>query len=302
MLAVILVQSADAMLDAYLLHLQVERALARASIAAYASDLQRVRAQLERAGRSFADADAAAITAVLAALGRQGLHARSQARLISSLRGLYRFLLQERRVARDPMQLVASPKRGRKLPRLLGDDDMRALLAAPDVTTPRGLRDAAMLITMYAAGLRVSELCTLKLSDLELRSGYLTVLGKGGKRRVVPLSQSACALIQRYLAEVRPRWARPNEPILFLTHRRRGMTRQGFWCVVRQHAVNAGITRALTPHVLRHSFATHLLQGGADLRVVQALLGHTDIATTQIYTHVTGREVQAMHERCHPRA
>ena len=296
------VQSADDMLDGYLLHVQVERGLARASIAAYAADLQRVRAVLAAAGRTFADADGAAVTNVLGVLGKRGLHARSQARLISSLRGLYRYLVQERLVARDPMQLVASPKRGRKLPRLLGADDMRALLAAPDTSTARGLRDAAMLYTMYAAGLRVSELCTLKLSDLELRGGYLTVLGKGGKRRVVPLSQSAGALIQRYLAEVRPKWAKPNEAVLFVSHRRRGMTRQAFWCVVRHHAVNAGITRPLTPHVLRHSFATHLLQGGADLRVVQALLGHSDIATTQIYTHVTGSEVQAMHERCHPRA
>jgi len=296
------VQTADAMLDAYLQHLQVERGLARASIAAYSADLQRVRALLAAAGRSFADAEAADVTAVLYDLGKQGLHGRSQARLISSLRGLYRYLLQEKLLARDPMQLVASPRRGRKLPRLLGGDDIQALLEAPDPTTPRGLRDATMLITMYAAGLRVSELCTLKLSDLELRGGYLTVLGKGNKRRVVPLSASTCRMIERYLAEVRPLWARPSDATVFVPHRRRGMTRQAFWWIVRTHAVSAGITRPLTPHVLRHSFATHLLQGGADLRVVQALLGHTDIATTQIYTHVTGSEVQAMHERCHPRA
>jgi integrase/recombinase XerD len=302
MLPVSVVHTADAMLDAYLLHVQVERGLARASIAAYAADLQRVSAVLAEAGRSLADADGAAITTVLGALGKRGLHARSQARLISSLRGLYRFLVQERLVGRDPMQLVASPKRGRKLPRLLGASDVNTLLAAPDASTARGLRDVAMLYTMYAAGLRVSELCTLKLSDLELRGGYLTVLGKGSKRRVVPIGRSACVLIQRYLDEVRPAWAKPNDATLFVTHRRRGMTRQAFWWIVRHHAANAGITRPLTPHVLRHSFATHLLQGGADLRVVQALLGHSDIATTQIYTHVTGSEVQAMHERCHPRA
>ena len=292
----------DAMLDAYLEHLQVERGLALASIEAYAADLQRVCALLAANGRTFASAESADVTAVLHTLGKQGLHARSQARLISSLRGLYRYLLQEKVLARDPMQLVASPKRGRKLPRLLGANDMEALLAAPDLSTPRGLRDATMLITMYAAGLRVSELCSLKLSDLELRGSYLTVLGKGRKRRVVPLSASACRMIERYLKEVRPLWARPNDATVFVTHRRRGMTRQAFWYIVRTHAVNAGIVRPLTPHVLRHSFATHLLQGGADLRVVQALLGHADIATTQIYTHVTGSEVQAMHERCHPRA
>lgn len=302
MIPVILVETADAMLDAYLLHLQVERGLSSATIAAYAADLQRVRALFAAAGRSFADADGGDVTVVLDTLGKRGLHARSQARLISSLRGLYRYLLQEKLLTRDPMQLVASPKRGRKLPRLLGGDDIQALLAAPDPSTPRGLRDATMLITMYAAGLRVSELCSLKLSDLELRGGYLTVLGKGKKRRVVPLSASACRLIERYLGEVRPLWARPNDATVFVTHRRSGMTRQAFWWIVREHAVSAGISRPLTPHVLRHSFATHLLQGGADLRVVQALLGHTDIATTQIYTHVTGCEVQAMHERCHPRA
>ena len=292
----------DAALDGYLQHLQVERSLSPRTLSAYASDLAQVRRVLSRAGRSLLDADAGAVSFVLAELSRGGLGARSQARLVSSLRGLFRYLVLERVIPRDPMQLVASPGRTRKLPRLLAADEVLRLLAAPDRTTARGLRDAAMLLTMYAAGLRVSELVTLKLGDVDLRGGYLTVLGKGSKRRVVPLSRSACSAIEQYLTEVRPGWAHPKDATVFVTHRRRGMTRQGFWRIIREHGAVAGITKAITPHVLRHSFATHLLQGGADLRVVQALLGHSDIATTQIYTHVTGDHIRDMHARCHPRA
>jgi integrase/recombinase XerD len=199
------------------------------------------------------------------------------------------------------MTLIASPKRGHRLPSLLGQGDVMALLAAPERDTPRGLRDAAMLLTLYAAGLRVSELVGLRVADVDLRGGFVSVLGKGGKRRVVPLDGTACNAIELYRQQVRPLWARPTEPRLFLTSRRKPMTRQGFWKLIRAHGRAAGITKRLTPHVIRHSFATHLLQGGADLRAVQAMLGHADIGTTQIYTHVTGDHVRAMHARCHPR-
>jgi integrase/recombinase XerD len=291
----------DAWVDGYLEHLQVERGLSPRTLSAYASDLARVRAVLREAGRSLGDADAGAISGVLVRLSREGLAARSQARLVSSLRGLFRHLLAERAIAGDPMTLIASPKRAHRLPALLGHRDVLALLAAPDRDTPRGLRDAAMLLTLYAAGLRVSELVGLGVADVDLRGGFVSVLGKGGKRRVVPLDGTACVAIELYRQHVRPLWARPSEPRLFLTSRRKPMTRQGFWKLIRAHGRAAGIAKRLTPHVIRHSFATHLLQGGADLRAVQAMLGHADISTTQIYTHVTGDHVRAMHARCHPR-
>jgi integrase/recombinase XerD len=185
---------------------------------------------------------------------------------------------------------------------LLTRDEVLGLLAAAEPTSPRGIRDAAMLHAMYAAGLRVSELVGLELGDLELRGGYLQVLGKGKKRRLVPLTPAACSAITRYLREVRPLWARPTERCVFLTPRKRGMTRQAFWKLIKRYAAGAGIAKTMTPHMLRHSFATHLLQGGADLRALQTMLGHADISTTQIYTHVTGDHLRAMHSRCHPRA
>ncbi|MFI5306941.1 MAG: site-specific tyrosine recombinase XerD [Polyangiales bacterium] len=292
----------DAWVDGYLDHLRVERCLAERSLSAYASDLSRVLARLNVHGISLAAVDSGAISTVLVELARAGLGARSQARLLSSLRGLFRHLEDESLIEHSPMQLVVSPKVTRKLPSLLTRDEVLRLLSAPELTTPRGLRDAAMMHVMYAAGLRVSELVGLRLGDLELGAGYLTVLGKGDKRRLVPLGGAACELVQRYLTEVRPKWTRPNEPRVFLTWRKRGLTRQAFWKALKQYAAAAGIRKVLKPHMLRHSFATHLLQGGADLRAVQTMLGHADISTTQIYTHVTGDGLRAMHSRCHPRA
>jgi len=256
---------------------------------------------MQKRGRSLSDADLGTISAVLAELARAGLSARSQARMLSSMRGLFRFLREERLVDANPMTLVLAPKVTRKLPSLLNLDEVMRLLGAPDTGTLRGVRDAAMLQVMYAAGLRVSELVSLELGALELRAGYLTVLGKGRKRRLVPLSVSACRVIEQYLKLVRGSWARPHEGALFLTSRKRPMTRQGFWKLIKQYALGVGISKTVTPHMLRHSFATHLLEGGADLRVVQVMLGHADISTTQIYTHVTGRHLRAMHARCHPR-
>jgi integrase/recombinase XerD len=178
---------------------------------------------------------------------------------------------------------------------------MERLLEAPDPSKPLGMRDSVMLHTMYAAGLRVSELVSLELADLDLGVGFLKVTGKGDKRRVVPLGEWAVAMLERYLAEVRPRWERPGERGVFLTARRRTMTRQSFWKIVKKHAAAAGIDKPLSPHKLRHSFATHLLEGGADLRSVQAMLGHADISTTQIYTRVTTHRMVDVHRRCHPR-
>jgi integrase/recombinase XerD len=296
------VSDCDGWVDQYLDHLRVERGLCPRTLAAYASDLTRVRRELERQGLDLDRADVGALSGVLVQVARAGLSARSQARLLSSLRGLFAYLKQERLVAAAPTQLIASPRLARKLPSLLSRDEVLRLLHTPAPGTPRGVRDAAMLQVMYAAGLRVSELVELELRDLDLRAGYLAVLGKGGKRRLVPLGRPACAALERYLREVRGAWAGPNARRVFLTARRKSMTRQAFWKLIKQYAAAAGIRKRMTPHMLRHSFATHLLQGGADLRAVQTMLGHADISTTQIYTHVTGDHLRAMHARCHPRA
>ena len=291
----------DAWVDQYLDHLRVERGLSRRTLAAYAADLRRVRGELALHGLDLDRADVGSLSGVLVQVARAGLSARSQARLLSSLRGLFAYLKQERLIPAVPTQLIASPRLARKLPSLLTRDEVLRLLHTPGEGTPRGVRDTAMLQVMYAAGLRVSELVELELRDLELRMGYLTVLGKGGKRRMVPLGRPACAALERYLREVRGAWARPNERRVFLTARHKSMTRQAFWKLIKRYAAAAGIRKRMTPHMLRHSFATHLLQGGADLRAVQTMLGHADISTTQIYTHVTGDHLRAMHARCHPR-
>ncbi|HEY8427481.1 MAG TPA: site-specific tyrosine recombinase XerD [Sandaracinaceae bacterium] len=290
----------DLLVDAYLTHLKVERGLARATVEAYAADLAGLVRFLEREGIELADVDAAAISAWLLELSRGGLGARSQARHLSAARGLFKWLLAEREIARDPTELIDAPKLLRKLPAVLTREEVAALLAVPDRSDPRGRRDQAMLHTMYAAGLRVSELVGLRLGDANLESGFVQVLGKGDKRRIVPLGVPAKKRIEAWLAD-RGAWAKPNEPALFVTSRGGPMTRQGFWKLVKRYAAAAGIVKPISPHKLRHSFATHLLLGGADLRAVQTMLGHADIGTTQVYTHVTGDHLGRMHARYHPR-
>jgi integrase/recombinase XerD len=292
---------ADTWIDAYLDQLRVERGLGRLTIAAYAADLARYVALLDQQGSSLATADVRAVSAVLVALTEQGLSARSQARFLSSVRGLYRYLVEENLLSADPLSRVEAPRLSRKLPNLLSQEEILRLLASPDLGQLRGVRDAAMLHTLYAAGLRVSELVELGLGDLDLRGGVLAAFGKGRKRRLVPVGELAQESLARYLQGVRGRWARPNERRLFVTQRGAGMTRQAFWKNLKRYSRAAGIRKNVTPHMLRHSFATHLLQGGADLRIVQTLLGHSDISTTQIYTHVSADHLRTMHQRYHPR-
>jgi integrase/recombinase XerD len=292
---------ADRWIDAYLDHLRVERGLSRKTLEAYAGDIARYQRLLADDGARLEDADAAAIARALARLTEAGLSARSQARFLSSLRGLYKHLVREGELASDPMVLVEGPRISRKLPELLSADEVLRLLAAPPRDELRGLRDAAMLHTLYASGLRVSELVQLRRNDVDLRAGFLSAFGKGRKRRIVPLGELAQESVATYLQRVRPEWARPNEARLFVTARGSGMTRQAFWKNLRRYARAAGIRQRVTPHMLRHSFATHLLEGGADLRVVQALLGHSDISTTQVYTHVSAEHLRSMHRRYHPR-
>lgn len=231
-----------------------------------------------------------------------GLSARSLARLISALRGYFGYCASERIVEPDPSLHLENPKMWVGLPLSLNAAEVEALLAAPDAGTPQGVRDRAMLQTLYASGLRVSELVGLERGRVDLESGVLLVLGKGNKERLVPLGREARLWISRYLKEVRPGQDRHRSLFLFLTGRGAPMTRQRFWQLVEQYARRAGIRRKISPHVLRHSFATHLLENGADLRALQMMLGHADIATTQIYTHVSRGRLRQVYDEFHPRA
>jgi integrase/recombinase XerD len=241
------------------------------------------------------------IAQYLSHVSRHGLSRRSQARNLSALRGFFRYMRRERHLDFDPTDDIDSPKHELKLPSVLTLEEVERLLGAPDTGTAAGMRDFAMLHTMYGAGLRVSELTGLQLVDIDLESGFVAPTGKGDKRRLIPIGEWAVAILKKYLLETRPLWARPGETALFLTRRKAPMTRQGFWLIVKRYGVAAGIIKELSPHKLRHSFATHLLQGGADLRSVQAMLGHVDISTTQIYTHVTKEHLIEVHRRHHPR-
>ena len=229
-----------------------------------------------------------------------GLSTRSVARAVHAARGLFRFAVREGLLRDDPMENLRAPRAFKALPRALSMAQVEALLAAPDPGTPLGVRDRAILEVLYAAGLRVSELIALRAEDVDFELGVLTCLGKGGKERLVPLGQQARAWIRRYLEEVRG--AGRRSPVLFLSHRGGKLSRMGLWGIVRRHALAAGLERQLTPHVLRHSFATHLLERGADLRAVQAMLGHADISTTQIYTHVSRARLRKVYDQYHPRA
>lgn len=287
--------------DDYLEHLAVERTLARNTIESYAHDLRELCVYLEAHASDVTRADGETIAGFLGTLEARAVGARSQARYLSALRGLFRYLRAARVVDSDPTELLESPKRRDRLPVVLTRDEVERLLAAPNLNEPGGLRDAAMIFTMYASGLRVSELVNMRCADLLGERGLVRVDGKGGKQRLVPIGDVAVSYVQRYVAEVRGQWAQSGEHKLFVSTRGHGLTRQAFWQIVRRYVIEAGIVKAISPHKLRHSFATHLLEGGADLRAVQSMLGHSDIATTQIYTHVMGDRLRQVHERYHPR-
>jgi integrase/recombinase XerD len=296
------VRDDDLLLDGYLDHLRVEKGLAARSVDAYAGDLIRFAVYVRQAGKTFANVDGGDVAGWLVSLSKAGISARAQARKLSALRGFYKFLLTERHVQTDPTALITGPKLPRKLPHVLTFQEVEVLLGAPDRATPRGMRDFSMIQLLYASGLRVSELVGLKLAEIDVDQSYVSVLGKGSKRRLVPFGEVAREALVTYLREVRPRWAeRARSPHLFLTERGTGMTRQGFWKLLGRYARTAGIDKPISPHKLRHSFATHLLERGADLRSVQTMLGHADIATTQVYTHVTSDHVKVAHGKFHPR-
>ncbi len=291
----------DGALDDYIQHLRVERGLSQHTVDGYARDLARFGDRLEDEDIALAKIDEGTVAGYLVSLSQKGLSARTQARALSAIRGFFRFLVQEGWHSRDPTELLEGPRLLRRLPDVLNRDEVLRLLQTPSGDKPNRVRDRAMLHTMYAAGLRVTELVDLDLGDVNLAEGFVSALGKGNKRRIVPIGEHARVAMAQYLSEVRPKWARPASRACFVTARGKAMTRQGFWRIVKKYARAAGISKDISPHKLRHSFATHLLAGGADLRSVQTMLGHADISTTQIYTHVSGDHLRKMHERYHPR-
>jgi integrase/recombinase XerD len=293
----------DARVTDYLDHLRAERGLSPNTVSAYRSDLQKLLQWAkgrEQALEAIGPRDVASFLAHMKALG---LGARSAGRAIHAIRGFFRFLVREERVTTDPMENIRSPRPFKPLPRFLSRTQVEGLLAAPDLSTALGLRDKAILETMYASGLRASEVVQLRTENIDPDIGLLRIFGKGRKERLVPIGSHALAAILRYETEGRPgllKARRTRE--LFLNRSGAGLSRMGLWLIVRRHALTVGVASILSPHVLRHSFATHLLENGADLRALQAMLGHADISTTEIYTHVTRERLRQVFDKFHPRA
>ncbi|HEY1760106.1 MAG TPA: site-specific tyrosine recombinase XerD [Bryobacteraceae bacterium] len=285
---------------AFLDFCRVEKGLAANSIASYRTDLKRLMMALPV---READATADHLGCYVQSLYNAGMSARSVARHIATLRNFYGFLAREGTIALDPAELLTPPRQWFTLPKYLNREEVERLIVSPPDTKPTGLRDRAMLEMLYATGLRVSELCALELAGVERQLGVLRVLGKGNKHRMVPFGQSAGEAMDRYLREGRGKLLRgAASPHVFVTARGGAMTRQAFWMLLKGYGRKAGITSRLTPHVVRHSFATHMVEGGADLRSVQVMLGHTDISTTQVYTHVARRRLREVVDQHHPRA
>jgi integrase/recombinase XerD len=289
-------------IEEYLAHLAVERNLSPRTLESYARDLRQFAEWLTECG---VDLDGVARTTLRDYLGTrrdQGLSARSAARALSAIKGFYRFLLHTEVLSTNPAAELRSPALWHTVPHFLSSGEINTLLAAPDTATALGLRDRAMIETLYATGLRVSELVGLTVDRLRLDPGFVRVLGKGRKERLVPLGESAILWLDEYLQRARPELNRDRLPALFLNHRGGVLTRQGFWKILRGHALRAGIRSDLSPHVLRHSFATHLVENGADLRAVQMMLGHASLTTTEIYTHVARERLRRLYDEKHPRA
>ena len=292
-----------AAIDAYLDHLRVERRLSANTLESYARDLGALAAFAEKRRRKVEDLQRQDLEALTRQLMTAGLSPRSVARAVACLRGFYRFLVLDRRLTVNPAEDVHAPRAWPALPKFLSVDEVDRLIEQPDVSTPRGLRDRALIELLYATGMRVSELVSLRPGDLNLRAGYLTCTGKGDKQRIVPVGQDATRWVERYLREGRPVLAgKRASPWLFVNVRGGRLSRVGFWKVLKAYGLKAGVPRGLSPHVLRHSFATHLLERGADLRAIQMMLGHADLSTTQIYTHVLEARLRTVYDKFHPRA
>lgn len=294
------VRSISAEVASFLDFCRIEKGLAKASVESYRLDLERFMGSLRDSDNL---ADPVVLRRHIDSLYQAGMSSRSIARHLTTLRNLYKFLVEKGAVDSDPTALLTAPRHWQTLPKYLNNKQLNSLMAAPDQGRPNGLRDRAMLEFLYATGLRVSELCRIRVSDLERDLGFVRVVGKGNKHRIVPVGKAALKAVEHYLNSGRPRLLKGRaSPYLFVTNRGAAMTRQAFWKLLAGHGKRAGIFHNLTPHVLRHTFATHLLEGGADLRSVQTMLGHSDISTTQIYTHVMRSRLRKTVDQHHPRA
>ena len=292
------------LVDAYLTHLRVERRLADHTLESYGRDLQRLgsfAAALEKSPQQMERRD---LERFVDGLMNEGLSPRSVARTVAAVRGFYRFAALTQHLATNPADDLQAPRAWPALPKFLGVEEVERLIKQPDVETARGLRDRALIEVLYATGLRVSELIRLRANDLNLEAGYLSTTGKGSKQRIVPIGDQAANWLTKYIRVGRPALlAGRTSPWLFVNARRGGgLSRVGFWKILKGYGRKAGLSRTLSPHVLRHSFATHLLEHGADLRSIQMMLGHADLSTTQIYTHVLEARLRAVYDRFHPRA
>jgi len=293
----------NTLLDEFCDALWLEDGLSRNTLDSYRRDLKQFQAWLEKMhGRDLLTATHGDLLGYLGFKVAGKAKATSTSRLLSSLKRFYQHALRQNKIAADPSLNIDAPKLPRGLPKTLTEEDVEKLLASPDVEDPLGLRDRTMLEVLYASGLRVSELVTLKAAQVSQDMGVVRIMGKGSKERLVPLGEEALSWVKRYLKEARPQiLGRRSSDALFVTARAAGMTRQSFWHLLKRHALHAGLRKAISPHTLRHAFATHLLNHGADLRVVQMLLGHSDISTTQIYTHVARELLKQLHAKHHPR-
>jgi integrase/recombinase XerD len=296
---------APASVESYLTHLTVERRLAANSVESYGRDLNALLAYAAACETAIESLDRPALEAFVRELMGQGRSPRSVARAIACYRGFYKFLVLDGRLKVSPAEDLRPPRAWKVLPRYLSVEEVDQLIAQPDVTTPRGLRDRALIELLYATGMRVSELIAIKPSDIHLDASYLECTGKGDKQRIVPMGEQAASWVERYVREARGALlGKRRSPRLFVNARGGGpgLTRVGFWKILKGYAKQAGLTKTLSPHTLRHSFATHLLERGADLRAIQMMLGHADLSTTQIYTHVLEQRLRSVYDRFHPRA
>jgi len=292
------------LLDQFLNYLVVERGLSPNTLDSYSRDLIKYLEYLSRKGiKDINETSDLTVISFFTSLKKDGLSNRSIARNLSSIKMFYKFLAEDHHIKSNPTLNIETPKRESKLPQVLSMEEVDSLLKIPDRNTPLGLRDAALLELLYATGLRVSEIISLPLNNINLEAGYLIAYGKGSKERLVPIGEVAQNLIKEYLEKARPALLKKKQSnYLFITRRTKPMTRQGFWKLIKKYALAAGIKKNIFPHTLRHSFASHLLERGADLRSVQIMLGHSDISSTQIYTHVTTERLKKIHNQYHPRS
>jgi integrase/recombinase XerD len=288
-------------IDSYLTYLRDVRRMSANTVESYARDLSALAAFAEKHGRDVPALDRRDLEAFVRSLMASGLSPRSTARAVACIRGFFRFLAVEQNRDTSPADDLRAPRAWASLPKFLDLDEVDRLIAQPDVANPRGLRDKALISVLYATGLRVTELISLKLTNLHLEEGYLVCRGKGEKERIVPIGHEAVDWVRRYLADGRSQLVKRASPWLFVNARGGPLSRVGFWKLLKEYGLKAGIAHDISPHVLRHSFATHLLERGADLRAIQMMLGHADLSTTQIYTHVLEARLRTVYDKFHPR-